>query len=146
MIGRFGQIDTGLIVIVAIGAIGLLLLIWLIATFNRFVRLRQHIKESWADIDVELKRRYDLIPNLVETVKGYAAHERGVFERVIELRNKAAANHGPAASQAVDETALLVGLKQLFAVAEAYPSLKADGNYLALQKELANTEDRIAAA
>src|SRR5215470_9475009 len=114
MIGRFGQIDTGLIVIVAIGAIGLLLLIWLIATFNRFVRLRQHIKESWADIDVEMKRRYDLIPNLVETVKGYATHERGVLDHVIQLRNRAAASTGSAASQAADESALLVGLKQLF--------------------------------
>jgi LemA protein len=135
-----------LIIIAIVGAAVLLPLIWFVATFNRFVRLRQHIKESWADIDVELKRRYDLIPNLVETVKGYAAHERGVLERVIELRNKAAANHGPAASQALDESALLIGLKQMFAVAEAYPRLKADTNYLALQHELANTEDRIAAA
>ncbi len=134
------------IIIAIIGAAVLLPLVWFIATFNRFVRLRQHIQESWADIDVELKRRYDLIPNLVQTVKGYAAHERGVLERVIELRNKAAANHGPAASQAVDESALLVGLKQVFTLAEGYPRLKADANYLALQQELANTEDRIAAA
>ena len=138
--------ESAVVVLVAIGVVVLIPLVWLIATFNRFVRLRQHIKESWADIDVELKRRYDLIPNLVETVKGYAAHERGVLERVIELRNKAAANHGAAASQALDESALLVGLKQVFAVAEAYPRLKADTNYLALQQELANTEDRIAAA
>ena len=138
--------NEGIIILGIIAAAVLLPLIWFIATFNRFVRLRQHIKESWADIDVELKRRYDLIPNLVQTVKGYAAHERGVLERVIELRNKAAANHGPAASQALDESALLIGLKQMFAVAEAYPRLKADSNYLALQRELANTEDRIAAA
>ena len=138
--------ERTLIMLGVIGVVVLIPLVWFIATFNRFVRLRQHIKESWSDIDVELKRRYDLIPNLVETVKGYAAHERGVLERVIELRNKAAANNGPAASQALDESALLVGLKQVFVVAEAYPKLKADTNYLALQKELANTEDRIAAA
>jgi LemA protein len=121
-------------------------LIWLIATYNRFARLRQHIKESWSDIDVELKRRYDLIPNLVNTVKGYAAHEQDVLAKVIELRNKAVNNHDAAASQAVDESALMIGMKQLFAVAEHYPQLKADVNFLALQKELALTEDRIAAA
>jgi LemA protein len=131
---------------VVLVAAGGLVLLWVALTFNRFVRLRQHMRESWADIDVELKRRYELIPNLVETVKGYAAHERGVLERVVQLRNRAAANHGTAASQAVDESALMLGLKQLFAVVEAYPQLKADQHFLALQKELANTEDRIAAA
>jgi LemA protein len=127
-------------------AVLLLPLVWLIANYNRFVRVRQHISESWSDVDVELKRRYDLIPNLVETVKGYAAHERTVLERVIELRNRAAANHGAAASQAADESALNLGVKQLFVVAENYPQLKADAHYLALQRELANTEDRLAAA
>jgi LemA protein len=124
----------------------LLALVWFIATFNRFVKVRQHIRESWSDIDVELKRRYDLIPNLVETVKGYAAHERNVLEDVVRLRNRAAANHGPAGEQAVDETALAIGMKQLFAVAENYPQLKADAHFLALQGELAVTEDRLAAA
>ncbi len=139
--------DQQTIVILAVVGVAVLLpLVWFVATFNRFVRLRQHIKESWADIDVELKRRYDLIPNLVETVKGYAAHERGVLDHVVALRNKAAANTGSAASQAADESALLIGLKQVFAVAEAYPRLKADTNFLSLQQELANTEDRIAAA
>lgn len=132
--------------IIIIGAVLLLPLIWLVANYNRMARLRQHIRESWSDIDVELKRRYELIPNLVATVKGYATHERETLERVIELRNRAAANHGSAGSQAVDESALMLGLKRLFAVAEAYPQLKADANFLALQKELANTEDRIAAA
>lgn len=134
------------ILIVIVAAVLLFPLIWFIASYNRMVRTRQHIKESWADIDVELKRRYELIPNLVETVKGYAKHEQQTLESVIELRNRAAGNHGSAASQAVDETALMLGVKQLFALAEAYPQLKADQHYLALQKELANTEDRIAAA
>ncbi|MFG0282930.1 MAG: LemA family protein [Phycisphaerales bacterium JB039] len=138
--------SPAMIALAVVGGVLLLALIWLGVTFNRFVRLRQHIKESWADIDVELKRRYELIPNLVETVKGYARHERETLERVIELRNKARANHGSAASQAVDENAMMLGLSKLFALAEAYPDLKANENFLALQKELALTEDRIAAS
>jgi LemA protein len=138
--------NQGMVILIVVAAAVLIPLIWLAATYNRFVRLRQHIRESWADIDVELKRRYDLIPNLVETVKGYAAHERGVLERVVELRNRAAANHGPASSQAADESALMLALKQVFVLAEAYPRLRADQNFLSLQSELANTEDRIAAA
>ena len=134
------------IVLGVVGAGILLAGVWLIATFNRFVRLRQHIKESWADIDVELKRRYELIPNLVETVKGYAKHERESLERVIELRNAASASTGSAESQAADESALMVGMKRLFALAEAYPDLKANTNFLELQGQLAETEDRIAAA
>jgi len=120
--------------------------VWLIATYNRFVRLRQHIRESWSGIDVELKRRYDLIPNLVETVRGYARHERETLELVTRLRDQAMTPHRSASDQGVDESALALGLKRLFALAEAYPALKADSQYLALQKELANTEDRIAAA
>jgi LemA protein len=137
---------AGIAVLVVVAVIVLIPLVWLIATYNRFVRLKQHIAESWADIDVELKRRYDLIPNLVETVKGYAKHEREVLEQVVELRNRAAANHGSAASQAADETAMLLGLRQVFAVVEGYPELKANKNFLMLQQELAMTEDRIAAA
>jgi LemA protein len=132
--------------LLVIAVILLIPLIWLIANYNRFVRLRQHIKESWADIDVEMKRRYELIPNVVNTVKGYAAHERDVLERVTELRNRAVASTGTPASQAADESALLLGLRQLFVVAENYPQLRADAHFLSLQKELANTEDRIAAA
>ncbi|MFN0133470.1 MAG: LemA family protein [Phycisphaerales bacterium] len=135
----------GIIIVILIFG-GLIPVFFVAATYNRFIRLRQHIRESWADIDVELKRRYELIPNLVEVVKGYAKHERTVLESVIELRNKARANEGTAESQAVDEASLLAGLKQVFVVAERYPQLKADANYLALQRELANTEDRIAAA
>ena len=138
--------DPTLVVILVVALVVLVPLIWWIATYNRFVRLEQAIKESWADIDVELKRRYELIPNLVETVKGYAKHEREVLEHVTELRNRAAQSGGSAASQARDETALLGGLRALFAVAEGYPQLKSDANFLALQEELAITEDRIAAA
>jgi LemA protein len=129
-----------------IGGIVFLGLIWVIVNYNRMARLRQHIRESWSDIDVELKRRYELIPNLVQTVKGYARHEREVLEEVTSLRNLAMANHGSAVSQAVDESAMLLALKKLFAVVEAYPTLKADTNFLALQRELSITEDRIAAA
>lgn len=134
------------IILIVLTAIVLLPLIWLIANYNRLARLKQHISESWSDIDVELKRRYDLIPNLVNTVKGYAAHEKDTLENVVALRNKAADNHGSAAQQAVDESALQIGVKRLFAVAERYPQLKADAHFLALQQELANTEDRIAAS
>jgi LemA protein len=138
--------DPVLVVVAIAGVLGLVALIWFVATYNRFVRLRQHIRESWSGIDVELKRRYDLIPSLVETVKGYARHEREVLERVIELRNKAASNQGPAQSQAADESDLMRGLKQVFAVAEAYPQLRADQHFVALQRELSLTEDRIAAS
>jgi LemA protein len=134
------------VVVIPLAVVALAALVWLVANFNRFVRLRQHIRESWSGIDVELKRRYDLIPNLVETVKGYAAHERSVLEEVVKLRNRAAASHGPAAEQAVDESALALGMKRLFAVVEAYPQLKSDAQFRALQEELANTEDRLAAA
>jgi LemA protein len=133
--------------VIAVAAVLVLVpLIWWIATYNRFVRLKHTTKESWADIDVELKRRYDLIPNLVETVKGYAKHERELLERVVQLRNRAMQNHGTAENQAKDENALLVGMKSLFAVVESYPQLKSDANFRALQEELATTEDRIAAA
>ena len=132
--------------LIIIGVLFLVALSWVIVNYNRMARLRQHIAESWSDIDVELKRRYELIPNLVETVKGYAAHEKQVLEEVTALRNKAVASTGSAASQAVDESALLLGMRKLFALAENYPQLKADTSFLALQKELANTEDRIAAS
>jgi LemA protein len=133
-------------VYIVLAVVVLIPLIWWIATYNRFVRLKYTVKESWADIDVELKRRYELIPNLVETVKGYAKHERETLERVVALRNQAMGNHGTAASQGRDENALQLGMKTLFAVAEGYPELKADANFRVLQEELANTEDRIAAA
>jgi LemA protein len=131
-----------LIVLVPIVIGGLIL----IGMYNSLVSGRNHVKESWAGIDTELKRRYDLIPNLVETVKGYAAHERETFERVVEARNRAVASTGSPASQAADENVLVGALRQMFAVAENYPQLKASENFLALQHQLTETEDRIQAA
>ena len=125
---------------------GALLLLWFLGTYNGLVRLRQHIRESWHDIDVQLKRRYDLIPNLVETVKGYARHERELLERLATARAKASANHGPVASQGADERPVVSCLRQVLALQESYPDLKADRNFVALQEELVDTEDRIAAA
>src|SRR5882757_6727578 len=116
------------------------------AWYNKLVRLRQLIKESWGNVDVQLKRRYDLIPNLVNTVKGYAAHEQETFARVIDARNRAVASSGAIGQQSADEQNLVSATKQLWAVAEKYPDLKASTNFLALQQELINTEDRIAAA
>jgi len=118
----------------------------IVGMYNSLVRGRNHVKESWAGIDTELKRRYDLIPNLVETIKGYAAHEREVFERVVEARSRAVASTGSPASQAQDENVLVQALRQLFALREAYPNLKASQNFLALQKQLAETEDRLQAS
>ncbi len=127
-------------------AVPVILVIWAIAIYNTLVRLRQHIRESWSDIDTELKRRYDLIPNLIETVKGYATHERELLESVTEARTKAMASVGSPAQQAVDENQLIGAMRGLLGVAENYPGLKANANFLQMQKELANTEDRIQAA
>jgi LemA protein len=121
-------------------------LLWIVMQYNSLVGLRNYIAESWSNLDTELKRRYDLIPNLVETVKAYAAHERATLERVIELRNRCAANQGAVSHQAADEQQLVTLLRELWLVAENYPSLKADQHFLALQKELTNTENRIQAA
>ena len=130
-----------------VAAVAILVAIGLpVAWYNKLVRLRQLIRESWGNVDVQLRRRYDLIPNLVNTVKGYATHERDVLDRVIEARNRAQANTGAVGSQSEDERRLVDATKQLFAVVEAYPQLKASTNFLALQKELVDTEDRIAAA
>ena len=118
-------------------------LVWMATAYNSLIRLRNHCTESWADIDTELKRRHDLVPNLVESVKGYATHERGVFEKVVAARNAAHATHASPAAQARDENALIGGIRQLMVVAEAYPDLKANQNFLSLQQELSNTEDRI---
>jgi LemA protein len=122
-----------------------LLVLYAVVTFNSIVRLRNQSQEAFSDIDVQLKRRHDLIPNLVETVKGYAAHERQVFENVTAARSAATAAHGPEA-QAQAENQLTGALRQLFAVAENYPDLKANQNFLELQNELTDTEDKIQAS
>ena len=125
-----------------------LIIVWVIAAFNGLVRVRNRAQEAWADIDVQLKRRHDLIPNLVETVKGYAAHEKSVFEDVTKARTQAlgAQSAGNKEDMASAENALSGTLKTLFAVAENYPDLKANQNFLALQQELTDTEDKIQAA
>jgi len=124
----------------------LLPVVWVIVQYNWLVSLRNYISESWSNVDTELKRRYDLIPNLVATVKGYAAHEREVLERVTQLRALCVANNGSPGEQAKDEVQLVDALKQLLVVVENYPQLKADQHFLKLQQELITTENRIQAA
>jgi LemA protein len=126
-------------------AIVALLLLYLAYRFNRLIRLRTRTQEAWSEIDVELKRRHDLIPNLVATVQGYAAHERTVFENVTALRNQAvaASQTGNPAAMAGAEDALTGGVRQLFAVAENYPQLKAAELFLNLQEQLTTTEDKV---
>ena len=126
-------------------AVAVLLLLYVIVTYNGLVRLRNRIQNAWAQIDVQLRRRYDLIPNLVETVKGYAKHEQGTFEAVTEARANAINAQGPV-EQARAENMITGALKSLFAVSEAYPDLKANQNFLSLQEELSGTEGRIAYA
>jgi LemA protein len=121
------------------------LLVFCAVTFNRFVRTRAHLRESWSGIDVELRRRYDLIPSLVETVRAYAAHERAVLEEVASARAAAAANTGAHESQIADEQRLVSQLQRLLAVLERYPQLRADERFRDLQAQLVETEDRLAA-
>jgi len=120
-------------------------IVWAVVAFNRLVTYRNRAEEGWSQIDVQLRRRYDLIPNLVETVQGYAAHEREVFEEVARARSAAIGATG-AAEQASAENAVTTGLRKLLAVAENYPDLKASTNFLALQEELTGTESKIAYA
>jgi LemA protein len=129
----------GLVVLVVLGLIA----VFLVGLYNALVRARNEVKNAWSQIDVQLKRRHDLIPNLVETVKGYAAHERGTLEAVVKARQQAIAASGNAAEAIKAENALSQTLRSLFAVAEAYPDLKANQNFLALQEELASTENKI---
>jgi len=133
---------------IVIAAIVVLLLLIVIFIYNSLIRSRNRVDNAWSQIDVQLKRRYDLIPNLVETVKGYAAHERQTLEAVTSARANAinAQQGGDVAQQAQAENALSGALKSLFAVSEAYPDLKANQNFLQLQEELTSTEDRIAYA
>ncbi len=130
-------IVLGVLVLVAIGAV---------VSYNRFISQKNLVKDAWANIDTELRRRYDLIPNLVETVRGYATHEKEVFENVTKARAMATSATGSPAAQAAAEGPLIAALRQLLAVAEAYPDLKANQNFLALQAELSNTEDRLQTA
>jgi len=127
-----------LIIVVAI-------ILWIIFVYNRLIALRNRVKEAWADIEVQLKRRYDLIPNLVETVKGYAAHERELFEKVTEARTKAIGAK-TIKEKGEAENVLSGTLKTLFAVSENYPQLRASENFLELQRELTDTEDKVQAA
>jgi LemA protein len=129
--------------------IGLIVLfvLWIIMIYNGLVALRQRVNQSFSDIDVQTKQRHDLIPNLVETVKGYAAHERGTLEAVVQARNAAVtAQAGGVAAQAAAENVLSGALRQLFALSEAYPDLKANQNFQQLQAELSDIENKIAAA
>ena len=134
-----------MIVGIVVGVLVLLLIVVAIVMYNGLVRSRNRIDNAWSQIDVQLKRRYDLIPNLVETVKGYAEHEKSTFEMVTQARANAINAQGPE-QQAQAENVLSGALKSLFAVAEAYPDLKANQNFLNLQEELTSTEDRIAYA
>jgi LemA protein len=131
-----GWIVLGVIVVFAL---------WIIMIYNQLVAMRQRVGQAFADVDVQLKLRHDLIPNLVETVKGYAAHERGTLEAVVQARNAAVAAQGPA-QQAAAENMLTGALRQMFALAEAYPDLKANQNFQQLQAELSDVENKIAAA
>ncbi|MDD9867922.1 MAG: LemA family protein [Candidatus Campbellbacteria bacterium] len=135
-----------MIYLIIIGAILVLLVLFVIVLYNRFVRLTNRVKEGWADIETQLKRRYDLIPNLINTVKGYAKHEKETFAQVTEMRTNAINQHGTPAKQGLAENMLSGALKSLFAVAENYPDLKANTNFLELQKELTDTENKIQAA
>ncbi|MFZ0421424.1 MAG: LemA family protein [Xanthobacteraceae bacterium] len=130
------------LIVLAVIVVGV---IWVIAVYNGLVSMRQRVNQAFADIDVQLRQRHDLIPNLVETVKGYAAHERGTLEEVVKARNAAVSAQGPA-QQAAAENALTGVLRQVFALSEAYPDLKANANFQQLQAELTDLENKIAAA
>jgi len=131
-----------LIVLLVVGGLGLLVIGWLILTYNGLVRLRNGVRNAWAQIDVQLRRRYDLIPNLVETVKGYAKHERETFESVVKAR-QAGIDASSVKEQGLAENMITGALRKLFALSEAYPDLKANQNFLALQEELASTENKV---
>ncbi len=120
--------------------------VYAVSVYNGFILLRNRVKEAWSDIEVQMKRRYDLIPNLVETVKGYAKHESGTLEKVIQARNMAMSAQGNVKDVAQSENVLTGALKSLFALSENYPDLKANTNFVELQRELRDTEDKIQAA
>src|SRR6516225_10252833 len=130
---------------VIILAVIVILIIWAIGVYNSLISMRQRVNQAYADIDVQLRQRHDLIPNLVETVKGYAAHERGTLDEVVKARNAAVTAQGPE-QKAAAENMLSGALRQLFALSEAYPDLKANANFQALQAELSDIENKIAAS
>ena len=134
------------VVLIVLIVLVVLVLIWGVASYNGLIRRRNRVENSWSQIDVQLKRRLDLIPNLVETVKGYAAHERETLDAVVRARNAALAAPATPAAQAAADNVLTGALRQLFALSEAYPDLKANQNFLALQEELTATEGRVAYA
>ncbi len=131
-----------MLALIVVGAVALLVMLWVVGVYNGLVRLRNAVKNAWSQIDVQLKRRHDLIPNLIETAKGYMTHERGTLEAVTQARNLAQSAAG-VAKQAQAESGLTRALSGFFATAEQYPDLKANQNFLALQEELASTENRI---
>ena len=133
---------VALIVLLGLGAIILIVTLWFVVTYNGLVRLRNAVKNAWSQIDVQLKRRYDLIPNIVETVKGYAGHEKTTLENVIKARQAGIAA-ATVKDQAAAENMITGALRQLFALSEVYPNLKANENFLALQEELSSTENKI---
>jgi LemA protein len=126
-------------------AVIVVFVVWAIAVYNGLITMRQRVNQAFADIDVQLKQRHDLVPNLVETVKGYAAHERGTLDEVVKARNAAVSAQGPA-QQAAAENMLSGALRQLFALSESYPDLKASTNFQQLQAELSDLENKIAAS
>jgi LemA protein len=134
--------STSAVIVLAVIVVAV---IWAIGIYNGLVSMRQRVNQAFADIDVQLRQRHDLIPNLVETVKGYAAHERGTLDDVVKARNAAMTAQGPA-QQAAAENALSGALRQLFALAESYPDLKASSNFQQLQAELSDLENKIAAS
>jgi LemA protein len=134
--------STSTLIVLAVIVVAVL---WVIAIYNGLVSMRQRVNQAFADVDVQLRQRHDLIPNLVETVKGYAAHERGTLDEVVKARNAAVAAQGTP-QQAAAENVLSGALRQLFALAEAYPDLKANANFRQLQTELSDIENKIAAA
>jgi LemA protein len=133
-------------ILIIVLAIVVLVVLYIVMQYNGLVRVRNRIENGWSQIDVQLKRRYDLIPNLIETVKGYAAHEKSTLDAVISARNAAMSSGGGISDKAAAENGLSGTLKSLFALSEAYPDLKANQNFLALQEELTGTEDKIAYA
>jgi LemA protein len=134
------------IALIIIVVLAVLIALYAIGIYNGLVRKRQNVRESWSAIDTELRRRYDLIPNLVETVKGYATHEKETLENVIKARNAAIASNGTPAQQAQDENILSGALRQIFALSESYPQLQANQNFRDLQSQLEETETRISQA